>query len=71
MDFAIYVEFPNPSGDELCVLGTEVKNEDLFCHAQRYTGQWDWKKVIGKFSEDYFAGGRFTLKDLKILKLED
>src|SRR6218665_2182575 len=35
VNFAIYIELAHPSGDELGVLRTEVKNQDLVSHAQK------------------------------------
>jgi hypothetical protein len=35
VDFAINIQFSYSSRDELGVLRAEIKDEDLFCHAQR------------------------------------
>ena len=35
VDFTIHVKLANATCDQLCVLGTEVEDENLLCHAQK------------------------------------
>src|SRR5690349_24477625 len=32
VDFAINIEFSNPTGDQLCVLGTKIQDQNLLWH---------------------------------------
>jgi hypothetical protein len=69
MDFAIYIEFPYPAGDELGVLGTEVKNQDLFCHAQRYIGRLEQEKEIRRlFWKRDWKIGRLRIERVKMFE---
>lgn len=34
MNFAVYIQFTNPSGDQLGVLRSEINDQDRLVHAQ-------------------------------------
>jgi hypothetical protein len=62
----------------LGVLGTEVKNQDLFCHAQRYIGRLEQEKEIRRLFWSDWKIGRLRIEKLgwgllwvdKVLRLE-